>query len=127
MADSTTHLDQINGNVLQREVIFNELMDAMSPALTGGRRAAKCAGLNFAFYTARYRDLIGYNSFTLFKLDANATNYITMERATGSITHDTSTEFWDDDDHYMRIYKVVTGDAEVESYEDHRSMIARVL
>lgn len=116
MADSTTHLDVINGARLQREVIFNELMDALSPATFGGRRASGCDGLVFLTYTSGH-----------FELTPSTTNYIVAALDDQVITHSTADTNWNDTDNYARLYKIVTDTTGVVSYEDHRQIIGLAL
>jgi hypothetical protein len=125
MADSTTHLDVISGSQLQKEVTANELFDAMSIASLYGRRASKCSALTWGFYGGRYREtnITGGTR----SLQASATNYMVADRLTGGATFSTDATNWNDDDNYMRLYKVVTDGLGVTSYEDHRSLHDRVL
>lgn len=127
MADSTTHLDLIQGSQEQKEVTFNELICAMSPASVGGRRASGCSGLIWQMYGGLYRDSLTPISYGHFALTPGATNYIVAARVDGVTTKSTDSTNWDDDANFMRLYKIVTDADGVTSYEDHRSMIARVL
>jgi hypothetical protein len=125
MADSTTHLDLIQGSQLQKEVTFNELVDALSPATLYGRRASGCSGLIWQSYGGLYRE--NYVGGLHFQMAANSNNYFVADRLTGIMTHSTVATNWNDDGSYMRLYLVITDSFGVTSYEDHRSMHDRVL
>ena len=124
MADSTTHLDLITVNQKQQEVTANELFDALSPALLYGRRASRCSYLTWAYYGGRWRD--NAVSHGAYQLDPEETWYMVADRSTGGVTFSTDDTNWNDDENYARLYKIVTDELEVTSYEDHRSLIGRV-
>ena len=123
MADSTTHLDVISGTTKQREVTFNELMDALSPATVGGRRASVCEGLIWRQYGGRYHDAGAPFYAGQIQLDDDTTNYIVAALDNGVVTHATDDTNWDDADNYARLYLVITADGAVTSYEDHRQIM----
>ena len=54
MADSTTHVTQITSGQGSKEVTMNGLVDALSPALFGARRAEACAALTWGYYGGRW-------------------------------------------------------------------------
>lgn len=119
MADSTTHIAQVDSAQAQKEVTVNGLFDAASPAMFGGRRAEACAGLIWGYYGGRWGGTAVANG-TL-TLAAGTTNYIVADRTTGAITlaEDSPSE-WDQGSLYARLYLVTTGASAVTSYEDHR-------
>lgn len=119
MADSTTHLAQIEMAQAQKEVTANGLFDAASPATFGGRRAEACTGLVWGYYGGRLGGA-GVSNGTL-TLTASSTNYVVVNRANGVVSLASgSPNEWDDTDNYARLYKIVAGTATVSSYQDYR-------
>jgi len=127
MADSTTNLDLIRGTQDQKEVTFNELMDALSPACVGGRRASGCSGLIWQGNFGRYHDAGAPFFSGHFQLTDDATNYLVAALDDGVVTKATDDTNWNDSDNYMRLYLIVCADGAVSSYEDHRQAIGREL
>lgn len=120
MADSTTHIAQVDSAQAQKEVTVNGLFDAASPAMFGGRRAEACAGLIWGYYGGRWGGTAVANG-TL-TLAAGATNYIVADRLTGAILlMDGSPDMWADTTNYSRLYAITTGASSVTSYADHRA------
>ena len=118
MSDSTQHLNTVATTSSQKEVLFNELVDALSPSATYGRNARTTSGLTWGYYGGRY---LGNSVANGTKTLTNATtNYISVNRATGAVDQSTATTNWNDNTHYGRAYKIVTAGSAVSSYEDHR-------
>lgn len=119
MADSTTHLAQIEMAQAQKEVTANGLFDAASASTFGGRRAEACTGLTWGYYGGRIGG-VGVSNGTL-TLTANVTNYVVASRATGLISLAAgSPNEWDDVGGYARLYAIVAGASTVSSYQDYR-------
>lgn len=118
MADSTNPLDQIEQAQAAHATKANELIDALSPAAFGGRRAETCAGLTWGINGGRW----GGTSVaaTTVSLTASTTNYVVALRSTGAFSVATATTNWDNTATYARLYKIVAGASTVTSYEDHR-------
>jgi hypothetical protein len=118
MADSTTVLDLIAVGQADKEDTANELFDAASPAMLYGRHASECSGLVWGYYGGRYLStLLDNDTLTL---TGSTTCYIVAARADGAVSFSASSTNWDDEETYIRLYKVVTGSSTVTSYEDHR-------
>lgn len=124
MADSTTHLAQLEMSQAQKEVTANGLFDAASPATYGGRRAEACAGLTWGYYGGRFGGVTVANG-TLTAPESD-TSYVIMDRATGEILladgggSSSSDSQWDDTDAYARLYELTAGEATITEYDDHR-------
>jgi len=119
MADSTTHLDLLDPAQAGHALSANQLFDAMSPALFGGRRASACSGLTWGYYGGALAksdgSLVAVANGTL-TLTASATNrvYLTLS-GTVAVTSGAAAA-----DELVLLYAVVTGAASVTSYQDHR-------
>ena len=119
MADSTTHLDLLDPAQAGHALSANQLFDALSPALFGGRRASACSGLTWGYYGGALAksdgSLVAVANGTL-TLTASATNrvYLTLS---GTISVTTSAAPADE---LVLLYTVVTGASTVTSYQDYR-------
>lgn len=129
MADSTTHLDQIQASQAQHDVTANQLFDAASPAMLFGRHAPACIGLTWAYYGGAFS--VGGIPTTIpngtLTLSPSTTNYIYSEPG-GSPTTDvvfvttTPPSGWPGplSGTKVALYAVVTGTSTVSSYTDYR-------
>lgn len=119
MADSTTHLDLLDPAQAGHAFSANQLFDALSPALFGGRRASACSGLTWGYYGGALAksdgSLVAVANGTL-TLTASATNrvYLTLS-GTIAVTSGAAAA-----DELVLLYAVVTGASSVTSYQDHR-------
>lgn len=119
MADSTTHLDLLDPAQAGHALSANQLFDALSPALFGGRRASACSGLTWGYYGGALAksdgSLVAVANGTL-ALTASATNrvYLTLS-GTIAVTSGGAAA-----DELVLLYAVVTGASSVTSYQDHR-------
>lgn len=91
MADSTTHIDQVEESVADKEVTVNENIDAASPAMAFGRHGSTSVGLTWGYYggvvlVSGVPTFIANGTKTL---TDNATNYIYVTSA-GVVTQTTS-------------------------------------
>ena len=117
MADSTTHITQIEASQAQKEVTANGLFDAASPAMAYGRRAEACSGLTWGYYGVRYGgDPVANGTHVC---DASSTTYMLIDAATGEVLFSTDSDDWDDQE-YARAYLIVAGPSSVTAFEDHR-------
>ncbi|PLC06412.1 hypothetical protein CY658_05100 [Variovorax sp. RO1] len=118
MANSTSPVPQVvegTGAVAS----INELFDAGSQALIGGRWAAGITGpLKFAVVGGRANGVDGAN--TEVTLTASSTNYVVRKKSDGVVSSSTSNTNWNDAATYYRLYTVVTGASSVTSYTDER-------
>lgn len=119
MADSTTHLDLLDPAQAGHAFSANQLFDALSPALFGGRREKTCSGLTWGYYGGGLAksdgSLVAVADGTL-TLTASATNrvYLTLS-GTIAVTSGAAAA-----DELVLLYSVVTGASSVTSYQDHR-------
>lgn len=123
MADSTTHLVQLQASQAQKEVTQNGLNDAASPAMSYGRRAEACSGLYWGYYGTRYGGVLKANGTHLCEPDEVI--YMTVELATGDVAFATessssSVDMTWYDPAYGRAYRLTTNANSITSYEDHR-------
>lgn len=117
MADSTTHITQIEASQAQKEVTANGLFDAASPAMAYGRHAEACSGLTWGYYGTRFGgDVVANGTHAC---AASATTYMLVDVVTGAVSFSTDSGDWDDVD-YARAYLITTGPSSVTGYEDHR-------
>ncbi len=120
MADSTTHLDLLDPAQAGHALSANQLFDALSPALFGGRREKGCSGLTWGYYGGALAksdgSLVAVANGTL-SLTASATNrvYLTLSGTIAVTTGGTAAA-----DELVLLYAVVTGASSVTSYQDHR-------
>lgn len=117
MANSTTHIDQIQQSQASKEVTANGFFDAASVATIFGRRQSTCSGLTWGYYggnvlTNGYVTQIANGTITL---TASTTNYI-MSTTSGVLSVNT-TGFTSG---LTPLYSVVTGASSVTSYTDYR-------
>lgn len=121
MSDSTTLLDLISESQAQKEVTANALFDASSPAATLGRRASTTAALSWGYYGG----VVTLDDGSLLQigngvktLTDDATNYIELDTSDGTV--DVNNSAWTGSAK-KRLYKVITADGVVTSYEDWRT------
>lgn len=118
MADSTTHIDGIVQGQGAQDLVANAAFDALSPALTYGRRASSSSGLNFGYYGGKVR-INGVStsiSNGSIALTASVTNYIEVNPDTGVVSKNNSAFT----PGYIPLYSVVCGTSTVTSWTDHR-------
>jgi hypothetical protein len=118
MSDSTTNLDSLPVGGSGQETRVNDLVDALSPPASFGRRASTSSALNWGFYgTPRYyinatatAAANGTRSIT-----ASATRFVSLSRAL-ALT-EVATAF---DADKLALAKVVSSASALTSWEDHR-------
>jgi hypothetical protein len=120
MSDSTSVLATLllSSNQAAKEAAANNLFNASSPAMLYALNPATTTGLTFGYIGGRFLSSAVANGTV--SLTNSATNYIVALRATGAVSVSTSSTLWDDEDNYIRLYKVVTAGGAISSYEDHR-------
>lgn len=116
MSDSTSLLTQLTTAQAGKEATVNELLNALSQTVFGGRKQSS-SGLSWDYFGGRIlvdgvSTAIANGTVTL---SASTTNYVEATRA-GVVSKNT-TGFTPGS---IALYKVVTGTATVTSYEDHR-------
>lgn len=119
MSNSTTLLDTISANQAAKEVVFNALMDAASPAALWGRHASACNGLTWGYYGGNYQAGATANAIAngTVTLTASTTNYLYANASTGAVSVNTSGFPAGS----VPLYSIVTGTTTVTSYMDLRS------
>jgi hypothetical protein len=118
MANSTSPVPQVQeGTNAVRKI--NELFDAGSQTLIGGRNAATTSLLTWGFIGGRINgNNVANGTVTL---TASSTNYVVMAKATGVVSVSTATTNWNDTTNYWRLYSVVTNSTTPTSYTDERA------
>lgn len=118
MANSTSPVPQVvEGTSAVAKV--NQLFDAASQAVLGGRNAATSLLLVWGYLGGRIAG-INVSNGTL-TLGASTTSYVVMKKSDGVVSFSTGTTNWDDSGNYWRLYSVVTDSTTVTSYVDERS------
>lgn len=117
MANATSPVPQVvegSGAVAK----LNQLIDAMSQGLLGGRNWATSALLTWGYLGARVAGINVANGTVT--LTASTTNYVVMARATGVVSVSTATANWNDATNYWRLYSVITSATTWTDYTDER-------
>lgn len=118
MANSTSPVPQIaeGSNAVAK---INQLFDANSQGLIGGRDAMTTALLVWGYLGGRINGINVANGTVT--LTASTTNYVVMKKSDGVVSSATTTTNWDDSVNYWRLYSVVTGTTAPTSYADERT------
>jgi len=116
MSDSTSIVDQLSPGQNNQEARVNELLDAASPALLGGRRASTCTGLTWGYYGGKVmvngvETAVANGTVTL---TASATNFVSISQA-GVVSVSASRTAGN-----APLYSIVAGASTVTSYTDER-------
>jgi len=118
MANSTSPVPQVvEGTGAVQKI--NDLNDANSQGLIGGRNAATSALLVFGYLGGRIGGVNVANGTVT--LTASTTNYVVMKKSDGVVSAATTTTNWDDYLNYWRLYSVVTNSLTWTSYNDERT------
>jgi hypothetical protein len=118
MANSTSPVPQVvEGTGAVQKI--NDLFDAGSQAVLGGRNAATSALLVFGYIGGRVNGINTANGTVT--LTASTTNYIVWKKSDGVVSVSTATTNWDNSTDYWRLYSVVTSGSTWTSYTDERS------
>lgn len=118
MANSTSPVPQVaeGSNAVAK---INQLNDANSQGLIGGRDATTTSLLTWGFLGGRIGGINVANGTVT--LTASATNYVVMKKSDGVVSVATTTTNWDDSANYWRLYSVVVGTTAPTSYLDERT------
>lgn len=118
MANSTSPVPQVVEGVGAVGKI-NELFDAASQAMIGGRNAATSALLTWGYIGGRFNSITTSNG--TISLSASTTNYVVWKKSDGVVSVSTATTNWNNSTDYWRLFSVVTNSSTVTSYTDERS------
>lgn len=121
MANSTSPVPQVveGSNAVQK---LNQLIDAMSQGLIGGKNWATTALLVWGYLGGRIEGIDVANGTVT--LTGSTTNYIVMKKSDGVVSTSTATTNWNNSTDYWRLYSVVTSSTTVTSYNDERQSAA---
>jgi hypothetical protein len=101
------------------EIPVNENFEALSHMAVYAKDATTTAGLTWGYLGGRWGGFaVAAGTLTL---PASSTVYITVSRATGAISANTTDANWTNIDLHARVYKLVTGAATVTTIEDYRA------
>lgn len=112
-------MQQIISSQASPEIIINENFESLDHMAVYGKNPATTTALTWGYYGGRYSGIAVSNG-TL-SLTANQTNYVVVQKSTGTISTSTSSTNWNNNSAYARVYRIVTGASTVSSYEDHRA------
>lgn len=117
MASSTSPVPQVvEGANAVRKV--NEIFDAASNPMLGGRDASTTALLVWGYLGGRFNGItVASGTVTL---TASNTNYVVLKRSDGVVSVSTATTNWNNTADYCRLYSVVVGTTAPTSYVDER-------
>lgn len=121
MADLGTPFPQMAAAADDREVVFNGLVDALSPAGLYGRDWRNATGLLWYYLGGRWASIVVADGFVT--ATNTATNYVVAHRTTGVVSISTSITNWNDSTTYARTYLLTAAGGVITDYEDHRSAI----
>lgn len=97
---------------------LNQLIDAMSQALIGGKNWATTALLVWGYLGGRVEGINVANGTV--SLTGSTTNYVVMKKSDGVVSTSTATTNWNNSTDYWRLYSVVTSSTAVTDYTDER-------
>lgn len=97
---------------------LNQLIDAMSQALIGGKNWGTTALLVWGYLGGRVNGINVANGTVT--LTGSTTNYVVMKKSDGVVSTSTATTNWNDSTDYWRLYSVVTSSTTVTDYNDER-------
>lgn len=121
MADSTPLLPQMAAASDDREIVFNGVVDALSPASLYGRDYENCTGLVFAGFGGFFNN-VDVANWTVTATGSN-TNYVVAHRTTGAVTVSTATTNRDNVATYLYLYELTAGPSTITSYLDKRQVL----
>ena len=101
------------------EVQMNENFETIEWTAVYGRRHPVTSGLTWGYYGG-YWSGIEITAGTVTLTD-DTTNYLVVERATGTLSSSTATTNWDNSEDYARVYAITTLDSVVTDVEDYRA------
>ena len=111
-------MQNISGSQASPEIPINENFDLLSCFQVYGRNSLTTNGLTWGYWGGRWGGIqILDGTLTLV---ASTINYISVNRASGSINVNASDVHWNSTSDYARVYLVGTAADSVLYYEDHR-------
>lgn len=121
MADSTPLLPQMAAAADDREIVFNGVVDALSPSSLYGRDYENCTGLVFAYIGGFFNGVEVANGDVT--ATASNTNYVVAHRTTGVVSISTATTNRDNTATYLYLWELVAGGSSITSYKDKRQVL----
>jgi hypothetical protein len=112
-------MQQLSASQASPEVPINENFETLEHQAVYGKRHAATTGLTWAYYGGRWGGTsIADGTVTLTNA---ATNYLVVDRSTGTLSGSTSVTNWNNPSLYARVYKLTTAGSVVTATEDHRA------
>jgi hypothetical protein len=112
-------MQQLTSAQASPEVPINENFDTLAAHSVFGRRHPATLGLTWAYYGGLWGGITVADGTVA--LNAGATQYVVVARATGAVSVSTSTTNWLNVAQYARAHKIVTVGSLITSVEDHRA------
>lgn len=112
-------MQQLTSAQASPEVPVNENFATLAALATFGTRQPATTALTWGYYGGTWGGLtIADSTLTL---TASTTNYVVVNRATGTVSVSTSTTNWLDTANYARVAKLITSATAITTAEDHRA------
>jgi hypothetical protein len=111
-------MQQLNDAQASAEVPVNENFDTLSAVALYGRRQQATSGLTWGYYGGLY-DGHTVADGTL-SLTNSTTNYIVVQRSSGTISTSTTTTNWSNTSDFAKVYAVTTAGGVATVIVDHR-------
>lgn len=112
-------MQQLSASQATPEATVNENFETLEQAAVYGKRHPVTTALTWGYYGGRWGGFaVADGTVTLTN---NATNYLVVERATGTLSVATSNTNWNNGTAYARVYKLTTSGGVVTATEDHRA------
>lgn len=111
-------MQQLASGQVNAEVPVNENFETLEHQSVYGKRHPATTGLTWGYYGGRW----GGNSVSdgTVSLTNAATNYLVVERSTGTLSSSTTNTNWNDTSNYARVYQITTAGSVVTAVQDHR-------
>lgn len=111
-------MQQVTSGQQSPEVPINENFESLDFATVFGKRHPAISGLTWGYWGGRWGGLsITAGTVTLTNA---ATNYIVVQRSTGTVSVSTATTNWNDSANYARVYQITTAGGVITAEQDRR-------
>ena len=112
-------MQQLSSSQVSPEVPINENFESLDHQSVYGKAHATTSGLTWGYYGGRWGGT-AITAATLTLTNA-ATNYIVVDRSTGTISVSTAVTNWNNPSLYGRVYQLTTAGSVVTATQDHRA------
>lgn len=121
MADTIPLLDQMAAAADDREIVFNGVVDALSPSSLFGRNYETTTGLVWGYIGGFFNGVDVANGTVT--ATASNTNYVVAHRTTGVVSISTATTNWNNQTTYLRLWQLTAGGSAITAWLDKRQAI----